>query len=110
MPRCGRNGVSLRPCGDRRACGLSRRACIPQALDQYGRTVAVCFLMATTIGDCLVRRDLAIDYEYYSRGTRTSRSFSASATRRGKSRLNRFDVIGEVKGHIRQWSPSKAGA
>jgi hypothetical protein len=42
--------------------------CATRELDQYGRTVAVCSVSSLDIDDWLVRRGLAIDYAYYSKG------------------------------------------
>jgi endonuclease YncB( thermonuclease family) len=41
--------------------------CATLELDQYGRTAAVCSTSDLNIDDWLVRRDLAIDYAYYSK-------------------------------------------
>ncbi|MGY8631319.1 thermonuclease family protein [Bradyrhizobium sp. 14AA] len=42
--------------------------CAARELDQYGRTVAICTASNLDIGDWLVRRGLAIEYAYYSKG------------------------------------------
>jgi endonuclease YncB( thermonuclease family) len=58
-------------------------SCIPQAIDQYGRTVAVCLLDGDDIGDWLVRRGLAIDDKCYSKRRYRDAEDEASKARAG---------------------------
>ena len=53
-------------------------SCSAREFDQYGRTVAVCMVSNVDIGDWLVRRGLAIDYAYYSKGKYSSAQDAAS--------------------------------
>jgi endonuclease YncB( thermonuclease family) len=46
-------------------------SCLPQNLDQYGWTVAVCSVGDTDIADWLVRNGLALDWPQYSKGKYT---------------------------------------
>jgi len=57
--------------------------CVARDVDQYGRTVAVCSSASLDIGDWLVRRGLAIDYAYYSKGKYRAAQDEASKTHLG---------------------------
>jgi endonuclease YncB( thermonuclease family) len=58
-------------------------ACIPRELDRYGRTVALCMVSDADIGDWLVRRGLAVDFTYYSKGKYRLAQDEASLARAG---------------------------
>jgi endonuclease YncB( thermonuclease family) len=70
---CHDDDGKLYRCGQKAANALSEFigsrtvSCLPQDLDQYGRTVAICFLGDVDIGDWLVRTGLALDYPRYSK-------------------------------------------
>ncbi|MCP3447350.1 thermonuclease family protein [Bradyrhizobium sp. CCGUVB14] len=76
-------------CGQRAANALADLidgklvACDPRGPDQYGRTVAVCAVSGLDIGEWLVRRGLAIDYAYYSKGRYRAAQDEASKARTG---------------------------
>jgi endonuclease YncB( thermonuclease family) len=57
--------------------------CNARGTDQYGRTIAVCSSAGLDIGDWLVRRGLAIDYAYYSKGKYRAAQNEASKSRLG---------------------------
>jgi endonuclease YncB( thermonuclease family) len=52
------------------AAFIARRpvSCIPNSLDQYGRTVATCSVDGVDLGEWLVRNGLALDWPQYSKG------------------------------------------
>ncbi|WP_315718281.1 MULTISPECIES: thermonuclease family protein [unclassified Bradyrhizobium] len=57
--------------------------CAARDVDEYGRTVAVCSSAGFDIGDWLVRRGLAIDHAYYSKGNYRAAQEGASKSRLG---------------------------
>jgi endonuclease YncB( thermonuclease family) len=48
---------------------IARRpvSCSPVSLDPYGRTIAICSVGGTDLGDWLVRKGLALDWPQYSK-------------------------------------------
>jgi endonuclease YncB( thermonuclease family) len=48
--------------------GAKTVSCAPRNLDQYGRTVAICFSGDIDLADWLVRSGLALDWRQYSKG------------------------------------------
>ncbi|WP_445220474.1 thermonuclease family protein [Bradyrhizobium sp. Pa8] len=57
--------------------------CNPRGPDQYGRTEAVCAVSGVDLSDWLVRRGLAVDYAYFSRGKYRAAQDEASKARIG---------------------------
>jgi endonuclease YncB( thermonuclease family) len=61
-------------CGQKAANALSEFigngtvSCQPLELDQYGRTVAICLVGTVDVADWLVRKGLALDYTFFSKG------------------------------------------
>lgn len=43
--------------------------CVPQDVDRYGRTVAVCYVNGVDLGSVMVRHGWALDYTKYSYGS-----------------------------------------
>jgi endonuclease YncB( thermonuclease family) len=75
---CHDDDGKLYRCGEKAAKELSSLlggktvSCLPQNLDRYGRTVAICSVGDTDIADWLVRTGLALDWPEYSKGKYTA--------------------------------------
>ena len=58
--------------------------CTPMGTDRYGRTVAICDVAGRDLGDVMVRRGYAIDYERYDpEGRYAEAQIEAKEARRG---------------------------
>jgi hypothetical protein len=60
-----KNSTKIRIAADRAGKAVT---CAEKNIDQYGRGWRFCSVTNGDVGDWLVRRRLAIDYKYYSRG------------------------------------------
>ena len=84
---CKRNGKDYR-CGQPAAAALddliTRRSvrCEERDVDQYGRTVAECFVASLSLNDELVKRGWAVAYREYSEAHVTAEK-AARAAKRG---------------------------
>jgi endonuclease YncB( thermonuclease family) len=74
---CHDDDGKLYRCGQKAALDLSAFiasktvSCDPQAIDRYGRTVAICSVERIDLADWLVRSGLAFDWPQYSKGLYT---------------------------------------
>jgi endonuclease YncB( thermonuclease family) len=57
--------------------------CAPISLDQYGRTVATCWVDGVDLGEWLVRSGLALDWPQYSKGKYAAAQRDAEHAGRG---------------------------
>jgi endonuclease YncB( thermonuclease family) len=86
---CRRADSNLYRCGAKAASDLdafiARRPvnCEPVSHDQYGRTVAKCFVSRIDLGEWLVRNGLALDWPQYSRGQYGTAQHAADHAGRG---------------------------